>query len=116
MKIYQKIEFDAAHRLFGYSGNCSNLHGHTWKVELWLDGETDSCGMVLDYRAIKAYFKGKFDHTCLLNEKDPLKSIIQPCTGLPCNPTAENLAAIIKDDLKACKVRVWESRANYAEA
>ena len=117
MIIYQKVEFDAAHRLLGYDGNCSNLHGHTWEVEIWLEGDQlDSCGMLQDYRAIKAYFKVKFDHTCILNEKDPLKAIIRPCTGLPCNPTAENLATIIKSDLSACKVRVWESKANYAEA
>ncbi|MEQ8237024.1 MAG: 6-carboxytetrahydropterin synthase, partial [Syntrophomonadaceae bacterium] len=27
-------DFAAAHRLYGYQGQCANLHGHTWKVQV----------------------------------------------------------------------------------
>ena len=116
MIIYQKVTFDAAHRLFGYDGNCGNLHGHTWKVEIWLEGEPDDQGMVMDYREIKGYFKTEFDHTTILNQEDPYTDFIEPHTELVGNPTAENLAGIIREDLKAVKVRVWESGENYAES
>lgn len=116
MIIYQKATFDAAHRLLDYDGNCGNLHGHTWTVEVWIEGVPDDSGMVFDYRSIKGYFKEKFDHLCILNEKDPLKAVIHPHTVILGNPTAENLAFIIRSDLGAVKVRVWESKENYAES
>ena len=31
--------FDAAHALRGYEGPCENLHGHTWKVQVFLEGD-----------------------------------------------------------------------------
>ena len=34
MKLKTSFDFDAAHRLVGYKGKCSNLHGHIWRVEL----------------------------------------------------------------------------------
>ena len=32
-------EFSAAHALRGYRGKCENLHGHNWKVEVYVRGE-----------------------------------------------------------------------------
>ena len=31
--------FDAAHKLVGYKGKCSNVHGHRWKVEVFVTGK-----------------------------------------------------------------------------
>lgn len=120
MIIYQKIFFDAAHRLLGYEGNCKNLHGHTWMVEVWLEAPIGSNGMVCDYRAIKEYFKNNWDHRTLLNADDPLGGTLA-YIGLPFavvigNPTAENIALKIKSDLRAKRVVVHESPKNYADA
>jgi 6-pyruvoyltetrahydropterin/6-carboxytetrahydropterin synthase len=119
MIIYQKVKFDAAHRLFGYQGSCNNLHGHVWVVEVWIDGDQlDSCGMLMDYRSIKQYFKDLYDHMLILYKEDPLVEVLQymvPITVLDSNPTAENLAVKIKQDLKAFKVRIHESEDNFAE-
>lgn len=121
MKIYQKVEFDAAHRLLGYPGNCNNLHGHTWVVEVWMErDDLDSLGMCVDYREIKSYFKKEFDHRCVLNEADQelatdLRKHGLSVLTMPGNPTAENLANKILMDLGASKVRVHESNFNYAE-
>src|SRR5436309_1565181 len=32
-------EFSAAHALRGYRGKCENMHGHNWKVEVYVRGE-----------------------------------------------------------------------------
>lgn len=29
--------FDSAHALRGYEGPCENLHGHTWKVQVYIN-------------------------------------------------------------------------------
>ena len=128
MLINQKVTFDAAHRLLGYEGNCSRLHGHTWAVEVEITSEEDldECGMLMDYRAIKMYFKNAFDHTAILNSKDPLVPLLRdlnlPVTIMEGNPTAENLANMILEDFMNMlapddhvKVRIHESAENYAE-
>lgn len=105
MKIYQKTGFSAAHRLLGYDGNCGRLHGHLWTVEVTIetcDNDLDECDMLLDYREIKKIINEKFDHTTILNNKDPLIGAIRSCgcsvTEISGNPTAENLAIIICKD------------------
>ena len=105
MILTQKITFDAAHRLLGYGGNCKHLHGHTWTVEIEIESnrEMDQCGMLLDYRAIKNYFKDTWDHRTILNMDDPLIEILNvmnlKVTIMANNPTAENLAKKILADM-----------------
>jgi hypothetical protein len=41
IRLYKEVSFDASHRLLHYRGKCHNLHGHRWKVEIWISGETD---------------------------------------------------------------------------
>ncbi|MGB9791061.1 MAG: 6-carboxytetrahydropterin synthase QueD [Thermacetogeniaceae bacterium] len=111
--------FDAAHYLRNYEGKCSRLHGHTWKVEVAVAGtEVDERGMVIDFLDIKGILReitGGFDHT-LLNDVPPF------CggEGKGLNPTAENLARLIFEELEKklkevapavypVAVQVWES-------
>lgn len=107
-------EFAAAHRLDNYQGNCSRIHGHTWKVELSVIGEQlDEVGMHIDFRYLKAVLEQiteKYDHT-FLNDIEPFNKI---------NPTAENLAKEIYKqasqilvDYSIKHVRVWESSSAY---
>lgn len=52
LKVQDK--FCAAHQLVGYPGDCANLHGHTWKVEVVLEGEhIDNLNMLIDFRDVK---------------------------------------------------------------
>lgn len=105
MILTQKITFDAAHRLLGYGGNCRHLHGHTWTVEIEIESnrEMDQCGMLLDYRTIKNYFKDTWDHRTILNMDDPLVELLNvmnlKVTIMASNPTAENLAKKILADM-----------------
>ena len=85
--------FSAAHRLCGYQGACSNLHGHNWKVRVGIACEQlDEIGMALDYGIIKGILGGIlniFDHE-YLNELPLLEGQ---------NPTSENLARIIFNEM-----------------
>jgi len=48
--------FAAAHRLREYHGDCENLHGHNWKLEVVLAAEKlDKMGMVCDFRVVKKH-------------------------------------------------------------
>lgn len=91
MKIV--TDFAAAHLLRGYPGPCSRLHGHNWKVEVEVTAtRLDEIGMGMDFRDIKAATKAvidQMDHRHL-NELPPFDEI---------NPTAENIAAYIYQQL-----------------
>lgn len=106
-----KDHFDAAHALYGYPGECRNLHGHTWDIEVTVTAPTlDEIGIVYDFKAIKSDLAAvlkDYDHA-YINEVKPFDKI---------SPTAENLARIIFERLSAQidgrvsvkEVSVWES-------
>jgi len=103
--------FDAAHALHGYPGECRELHGHTWDVEVVVRGsELDAVGIVYDFKTLKADLHSvlePLDHH-YLNDVSPFDRM---------NPTAENLARHIYQELEArvgaevavVEVSVWES-------
>lgn len=105
--------FDAAHKLDGYKGKCARLHGHTWKVEVFVTGEKlDEVGMLVDFEILKDRLKEiseKLDHSFLNDFKE---------IG---NPTSENIAGHIYRNLKIPKgvvlekARVWESPSSWCE-
>ena len=123
-----KGHFDAAHYLRDYPGKCSQIHGHTWEIEVVVAGaELDGLGMLIDFSVLKRNLKevlAQFDHR-LIND---LAGFGQG----ELNPTAENLAKFIYQQLqsgietqtgsgkkiKVIRVRVWESpnaSATYKE-
>jgi len=104
--------FDAAHQLLGYQGPCENLHGHTFRVQLFLTGDKlEKEGFLIDFKKIKAVLADairEFDHRNL-NELTVFKSQ---------NPTSENIARTIYERVAAklpvSKVTVWESPTSAA--
>ncbi|HOT94814.1 MAG TPA: 6-carboxytetrahydropterin synthase [Methanoregulaceae archaeon] len=129
VRIYKEVEFDASHRLLQYEGKCHNLHGHRFRVEVWIEGVPDpgSC-ILLDYARIKQVVH-RFDHQIILNAADPMVTAIEafhPVVVTGGDPTSELLARIIADDLDAecraagvdarvTRIRVWESPNACAE-
>jgi 6-pyruvoyltetrahydropterin/6-carboxytetrahydropterin synthase len=104
--IYWRGEVSAAHRLdLPYPSKCTNLHGHNYLVEVWVSGELDEAGMIVDYAEIKRTVSS-YDHA-YLNDILP-------------QPTAEHMAEAINESLRRpgvieLTVRVWEDRDSYAE-
>jgi len=103
--------FSAAHQLRDYKGPCEKLHGHTWKVMVFVSGDSlDSQGLGVDFRVIKQKLKElleDFDHGTL-NDLEYFKKV---------NPTSENLAKLMFQRLKGefsgtfklSRVTVYES-------
>jgi 6-pyruvoyltetrahydropterin/6-carboxytetrahydropterin synthase len=109
--------FSAAHRLENFYGKCEALHGHNWKVEVFLQGERlDEAGLLRDFGVIKARTRElleEIDHK-YLNELPAFSSQ---------NPSSENLArflfqrlaaALNRDGVKVSRVSVWESDTSCA--
>ena len=95
-RIYKEVFFEATHRLIHYRGKCFRLHGHQWRVEVWIEGTADErTGIVLDYNCIKEVV-GQFDHQVILNAEDPMVASIEafhPVVTTPGDPTSESRRA-----------------------
>lgn len=54
MKVTKSFTFDAAHALTNYHGACERLHGHTYRLDVTVEGPLDAkTGMVVDFLLLK---------------------------------------------------------------
>jgi 6-pyruvoyltetrahydropterin/6-carboxytetrahydropterin synthase len=110
--VFKDFRFAAAHQIPGHRGGCENLHGHSYRVRVWVRASAlDALGMVVDFADLKAAMEevvGPFDHA-FLNEVPPFDQR---------NPTAELLAQHVFAELRrrldderkrVTRVEVWES-------
>lgn len=102
--VSKRIEISACHSLkLSYESKCTNMHGHNWIITVYCKAEElNQDGMVVDFTHIKERIHGYLDHGNL-NEL------------LPFNPTAENIARWVVDQIPQCyKASVQESEGNIA--
>lgn len=114
VSLSKTIDFESAHWLptFPEGHKCRRMHGHSFKIDVTLEGEIDpNLGYLRDFGEIKALLdpiKHQLDHR-VLNEIEGLE-----------NPTAEMLAKWVWDKLYAdipelSVVRVRETCTSAAE-
>lgn len=109
--------FSAAHQLRGYNGDCEKIHGHNWKIQVYvLANKLNEIDIAIDFHELKDLTEeviAPLDHS-FLNE-------IFPFTEK--NPSSENIAKWIFDSLKKkvndgnihlSAVTVWESETASA--
>ena len=109
MKVTRTFSFSAAHHLTDYHGACERPHGHTYRLEVVIDGPVGKDGLVLDFVVLKQLIEkkvlSKVDHRDL---NDFFK-----------NPSAEHIAIWIwkqlknigkdtKTRVKLTAIRLWE--------
>lgn len=107
-----KTHFAAAHRLVNYQGDCENLHGHNWNVEVTVAArELDSAGLGLDFKILKRRTKAlldELDHK-YLNDLEPFRET-SPSSEQIARFLFERLAQVLNDqNVQIERVTVWES-------
>lgn len=137
LTIMRRIKFCAGHRLHRHGGKCEFFHGHNYTADFYVTAaETDDVGRVIDFADLKRLFKGwldeNWDHGFVFNQSDDngIRAIkqVEPCKYfvLPNNPTAENMAIYLLNEVcpklladtgvRATKVVIWETDESFAEA
>jgi len=104
--------FAAAHNLTHYQGECENLHGHNWKVEVTVSAkELDKSGLGIDFKLLKSETNTllkTLDHK-YLNELTPFLEI---------SPSSENISRYLyyalgnrfnNENITVKLITVWES-------
>ena len=91
MILRKEYGFEAAHFIHNHPGKCRNLHGHSYKLLVSIEGKVNpETGMIIDFDDLSKVVLDKvivrLDHR-FLNDLIPLS-------------TAENIAAWIWDQLK----------------
>jgi len=111
----------AAHQLKDLAGPCERLHGHNWKIEVFVAGEAlEKDGLLVDFKVLKGATEKviqELDHR-FLNELQPFHDM---------SPSSENIARYIfrclardlnNGHVKVSRVTAWESDsacATYTE-
>ena len=132
MKIAKEFSWEMGHRLPFHKGKCKNLHGHSYQCMIELTGDVDENGIVLDYYDLKKTVEPVFeelDHAFMVWDGD--KELIDALNKLNSRmvivnfqTTAENICLYLLDkikltdlpkNVKAVKVRVFETEKTYAE-
>lgn len=116
--ICKRVHFSAAHRLLKHPGQCHNLHGHNYQLDVCVKyseyeqkpdcpgfrSQLDSFDMIIDFALLKNIIESSvieiYDHKTILNSSDPLFDIldkegIEVLGTIDSDPTVEVLASQI---------------------
>lgn len=139
MKVTKQFEFEMAHMLAGHPSLCKNLHGHSYKLFVTVEGPVVD-DMVVDFKDLKAVVKevivDPLDHCFAFNENTwdefeiDLIKVVQKhqkkCFAFPWRTSCENMAKWMYESLnnvlksrdaqfKVSKIKLYETASSFAE-
>jgi 6-pyruvoyltetrahydropterin/6-carboxytetrahydropterin synthase len=117
-EVMVETHFAAAHALRNYRGQGETLHGHNWRVQVYVRGEKLAGDqMLVDFHAVRAATQkvmDYLDHTNL-NELPPFDKELDPSTENIAAYIFHEVAAEINDDhCRVTLVRAWETPQTMA--
>ena len=132
MKIAKEFNWEMGHRLPEHFGKCKNIHGHSYKMLVEIEGDVMENGMVMDYYHLRDVIDPlveKMDHAFLVYKDDQnviefLEKMNSKRVVVDFQSTVENITrfflneiknAKMPENIKKVKVRVCETPDDYAE-
>ena len=134
LRLTKEFRFEAAHALTGYDGKCRNLHGHSYRLLVTVEGapETDAAspkqGMVVDFGDLKHIVEEAivepFDHALVLSDNSPYRHGFDTKTVVvPFQPTCENMllhfASLLRGKepkgVRLHSLTLYETATSFAE-
>jgi 6-pyruvoyltetrahydropterin/6-carboxytetrahydropterin synthase len=134
LKIAREFHWEMGHRLPFHTSGCANIHGHSYKMWVEIEGVCDDNGMMMDYGDMKKLVMplvDEVDHCFLCDADDELMISFLKTTGfkfvvVPFTTTAENLVLYFLerlweiftpfDQVIGLRLRLQETDISYAEA
>jgi len=126
----EDFEIDSAHYTQGITEKCSNVHGHTFKIDVEVEGEKnqEKNGMVIDFGTLKNAIEEvleRWDHKFIvpedrveeINLEGPFNMELKAIEKN--SATTENMAELIAKDIfqkieMPVKVKLYEGSNSYA--
>ena len=108
MMISKEFRWEMGHRLPKHNGACKNVHGHSYRLQVEVEGEPDEEGMIIDFHDISGAVKpfiAELDHAFLVEESDAemiafLQAGEMKHYLIPWPSTVENICRLFGDKLK----------------
>lgn len=126
----RRVQFCAGHRVYRHESKCANLHGHNYVALFYARASRlDTVGRVVDFSVLKGslggWIEANWDHGFVLAEfdQDAIRAMQavrnQKVYLMPTNPTAENMAHYLLDNVapkmlkgtgvEIFRVELWET-------
>lgn len=132
MKIAKEFHWEMGHRLPEHFGLCKNIHGHSYKMILTVEGDMNDQQMVIDYYDLEKIIHPiiqELDHAFMVNKNDELvlsflNQINSKKVVVDFDATVENICLFVLDkiknsglpkNIKSISVRIYETQFDYAE-
>ena len=133
MKIAKEFHWEMGHRLPEHFGKCKNIHGHSYRMIVELEGEVEESGMVMDYYDLKKIVEPiveKLDHAFMVYKEDKeiisfLEKMKSKMVVVEFQSTVENICKYFLNEIKKesfpqtvkkVSVRIYETADDYAES
>lgn len=139
-RITKVFSFEMAHSLWNHSGKCKNIHGHSYKLFVCLNGQIRNStkhpedGMIIDFGKLKSlvekFIINEFDHALVINSKSTEEdtnilnlSKLNNVKYVDFQPTSENLinhfAEILKkqlpENIYLYSLKLQETETSFVE-
>ncbi|MCC6841288.1 MAG: 6-carboxytetrahydropterin synthase [Flavobacteriales bacterium] len=138
VRVTKRFHFEMAHALRCHDGLCANIHGHSYVLDVTLEGVPRSApghpkdGMVIDFSELKKIVNravvDRYDHALVLHEADRGQAssgheLFGRTLFTPWQPSCENVLLDIVERLQAAlpdgkalyAVRLQETASSWAE-
>jgi len=137
VRVTKRFTFEMAHALRCHDGQCANIHGHSYVLDITISGAPAVApghpkdGMVIDFADLKRMVKpivDRYDHALFLHEReqgsvDLSNALFGRAIFTSYQPTCENILLAIVEELepkmpaevKLCAARLQETATSWAE-